>query len=326
MEHGAFVISLDFEQYWGMRDCVPLEQYRQNLLGVREAIPAMLKLFAEFEIQATWATVGMLFCESREEILELSPSRRPQYRDSRLSPYADLPKIGQNEEADPYHFALSLIRQIANTPGQEIGTHTFSHYYARAEGQDADAFEADLQAAICVGARRGLRINSIVFPRNQVNDEYLPICRKLGITSYRGEYRPSSRYKAVRLLAGDNITRFPIPEEAVPMNLCGSIFFPPHRRELRGKMFNELTLLRMLWECRMAARKGMMYHVWWHPDNFGVNLDENLGRLRRLLRYVAHLRERYGFVSWNMGELADQLAAPEAKESGLAEVARPPSV
>ena len=36
---GVFVVSLDFELYWGMRDKVPLAAYRDRLLGVRDAIP-----------------------------------------------------------------------------------------------------------------------------------------------------------------------------------------------------------------------------------------------------------------------------------------------
>jgi hypothetical protein len=64
---GALVISLDFELLWGVRDLYPADggTYRANLLGARTAIPKLLQLFEEFEIAATWATVGMLFANSR---------------------------------------------------------------------------------------------------------------------------------------------------------------------------------------------------------------------------------------------------------------------
>ena len=32
---GSFVISLDFELYWGVRDTVDLDSYRASLLGAR---------------------------------------------------------------------------------------------------------------------------------------------------------------------------------------------------------------------------------------------------------------------------------------------------
>lgn len=42
---GGFVISLDFELHWGVRDHRSVDEYRPNLLGVRQALPAMLELF-----------------------------------------------------------------------------------------------------------------------------------------------------------------------------------------------------------------------------------------------------------------------------------------
>ena len=77
--YGALVISLDFELHWGVRDkCAPDGSYRENLLGARKAVPAMLDLFEEFDIAATWATVGFLFAESRQEREAFSPNARPQ--------------------------------------------------------------------------------------------------------------------------------------------------------------------------------------------------------------------------------------------------------
>ena len=67
---GALVISLDFELVWGVRGEFGADggDYRPNLLGARNAIPRLLDLFAEFEISATWATVGMLMAHTREEL------------------------------------------------------------------------------------------------------------------------------------------------------------------------------------------------------------------------------------------------------------------
>jgi hypothetical protein len=54
------------------------------------------------------------------------PTCRPDYRDKEFDPYAYLE---QNELEEIYHFAPALIEEIKNSPGQEIGTHTFSHFY-----------------------------------------------------------------------------------------------------------------------------------------------------------------------------------------------------
>ena len=144
---GALVISLDFEINWGVRDQQTLAQYGPHLLGVRQAVPAMLELFAEYGLHATWATVGLLFFRTKAELLAHLPAVQPQYADPNLSPYLALDAVGEDEAHDPYHFGYSLIQQIKATPGQEMASHTFCHYYCLERGQTLEAFRADLQAA-----------------------------------------------------------------------------------------------------------------------------------------------------------------------------------
>ena len=143
---GVLTVSLDFELYWGIRDKVALERCRQQLLRTRELIPALLTLFEEYAIHATWATVGFLFFQSREELLAGLPAQQPAYADSRLSPYPSIEQLGPDEERDPFHYGASLIETIAQTPHQEIASHTFGHYYCLERGQSLEAFRADLQA------------------------------------------------------------------------------------------------------------------------------------------------------------------------------------
>ena len=144
---GTLIISLDFELHWGVRDVRTVEQYRENLLGVRRAVPALLNTFAEYDIHATWATVGFLFFNERNDLLRVLPADRPNYDDPRLSPYLDLARIGDDEAQDPFHFGRSLLMQIRSSPNQEIGTHTFSHYYCLEPKQSLTGFRADLATA-----------------------------------------------------------------------------------------------------------------------------------------------------------------------------------
>lgn len=55
---GRFVISLDLELLWGVRDHADKDSYGANVLGARDAVPRILELFAENGVHATWATVG----------------------------------------------------------------------------------------------------------------------------------------------------------------------------------------------------------------------------------------------------------------------------
>jgi len=70
---GEFVISLDFELLWGLRDHATRDSYGANVLGGREAIPRILDLFERHGICATRATVGLLMTENRDELLASLP-------------------------------------------------------------------------------------------------------------------------------------------------------------------------------------------------------------------------------------------------------------
>ncbi|MBO1913836.1 hypothetical protein J4G37_54610, partial [Microvirga sp. 3-52] len=119
--------------------------------------------FDDFGIRATWATVGMLFFQNKEELLKNLPSTLPSYKNLEFSPYGKLENIGENEEQDPFHYGQSLLKKISRYEEQEISTHTFSHYYCLEEGQTANEFEADLVAALKVSAEFDRQAMSIVF-------------------------------------------------------------------------------------------------------------------------------------------------------------------
>jgi hypothetical protein len=55
-----------------------------------------------------------------------------------------------------------------------------------------------------------------------------------------------------------------------------------------------------------AAKQGLIYHLWWHPHNFGVNLERNFEVLRAVLDRFAALRETHGMQSMAMREVAAQ--------------------
>jgi peptidoglycan/xylan/chitin deacetylase (PgdA/CDA1 family) len=317
-DFGAFVISLDFELHWGVRDiCPPEGPYRENLLGSRAVIPRILDLFRSSGIAATWATVGFLFASSRSELEEFSPERRPRYENPALDPYRQ--QVGETEETDPLHFAPSIIREIQRTPRQEIGTHTFSHYYCVEPGQDKAAFKADMESAIRIADLFGVRPESIVFPRNQVNPAYRDVLLSKGILSYRGNqkawiYRFSEKrdrrwIRAARLLdayvplTGKNLCRWDeVMEEDGLCNIPASAFLRPG---VPGSRAVDALRLRRISECfKEAARSKRIFHLWWHPHNFGAVPEENLDFLRAIIEVYRHWQDQAGLRSMNMREVA----------------------
>jgi hypothetical protein len=53
-----------------------------------------------------------------------------------------------------------------------------------------------------------------------------------------------------------------------------------------------------------AAINNEVYHLWWHPHNFGENVNESISFLKSILKHYNRLNNQYGFESVNMNELA----------------------
>ncbi len=107
------------------------------------------------------------------------PTRAPE-----LDPYVET--IGLDEEHDPEHLAGSLVDLIGASAGQEVGSHTFSHYYCLEPGQNEGTFRADLAAAQSIARRRGLELTSLVLPRNQWNPAYADAVLDSGVPLHPG--------------------------------------------------------------------------------------------------------------------------------------------
>jgi hypothetical protein len=318
---GAFVISLDFELHWGLRHHGPVAgTLRERLLGTRAIVPRLLSLFEDHQVSATWAVVGFLFASSREELEAHLPVLRPQYRHRGLDPYRE--QLGAHEEDDPFHYGASLVTEIAEHPGQEIASHTFSHYLCLEEGQDETSFRADLEAACRIAEARGVTLRSLVLPSNQLNPAYLPVVKEAGFVAYRGNqrgrlYRPAQKgAESVlrRMARGADcylpLERSPLQDWREVMvepglcNIAASRFLRPYSSSL--SRLEPARLGRITSELEMAARRGRIFHLWWHPHNFGLDPEENLEFLGRVLSKFDELRARFGMSSLTMGEVADQ--------------------
>jgi hypothetical protein len=323
-EGGSFVISLDFELMWGVRDHATRESYGRNVLGGREAIPAMLDLFHRRGIRATWATVGALLCENKDELLV-----RAKQAEAGASQIAGLEEVGSDERRDPHYFGASLARLIASCEGQEIGTHTFSHRCALERGETVESFAADVAAALAQIDEWKINCRSIVFPRNQYGPAHLEACRALGLSHFRGNerawfYAPASgqeQTKARRLcrladsyfdISGPNVSHPGTGEEPL-VNVPSSRFLRPFDRRLSP--LDVLRLRRIEKGMQAAAESGGTFHLWWHPENFGGNLAENMAILTKILDRFRKMQAKHGMQSSAMHEIpgpASALSTPRA--------------
>jgi len=58
-----------------------------------------------------------------------------------------------------------------------------------------------------------------------------------------------------------------------------------------------------------AAETGRIYHLWWHPHNFGIGLKENILFLSRVLEAFRVLAAEHGMRSLSMAEVANEATA-----------------
>ncbi len=322
---GALVISLDFELHWGVRDHVDRHDplYRR-LPEARRAVRDLTALFAARNIRATWATVGFLFASTRQELDAHLPNERPTYERPDLDPYVET--IGLDEEQDPEHLAGSLVELIATTAGQEVGSHTFSHYYCLDPGQEESTFRADLAAAQSIPRWRGLELTSLVLPRNQWNPAYTDVVLDLGFRCIRGPQRTWGHearrsgddhgpLRRAARLADAYIGPSPPPTTAWsdvlhPSGLCNipaSAFMRPFTPSRKG--LEPLRLARLRSGLRQAARRGRIFHLWWHPHNFSQHREENISILEGVLDEFEVLASTEGMRSLSMGDVMTMVSA-----------------
>jgi peptidoglycan/xylan/chitin deacetylase (PgdA/CDA1 family) len=329
---GIFTISLDFELHWGGFEKWPLENYKGYFSNTRRVIPKMLELFAANNVHVTWATVGLLFHDSREELLQNYPKQPPTYKVTKLSAlnYIQSEGIGINEEADPYHFAPSIIRLITSTPGQELASHTFGHYYCNEEGQSPDQFRADLQAAQRAASKYGRKLRSLVFPRNQFNEDYLRVCFDEGIRVVRANPRDwfwninSTHHESLWKRFNRGLDAYlPIGKENIfkissIKNIPGLPLSVPSSRLLRPYnpkeiFLNDIKIIRIKNEMAKAAKEGAVYHLWWHPHNFGWYPEKSMDALQEIISHFSFCSEAYGMTSLSMGDIAEKISvAPKS--------------
>jgi len=279
------VFSLDFELRWGLHDRLRMDvdAYRKNLEGVRDAVPALLGLFAERGVRATWATVGAVACHNWGDYFRRAPAP-PRYANPQLAfsrRYADLDPDGA------LHFAPDLVRLVSLAEGQDLGTHTFSHLYLGEMGVMLSDVEADHQAAITLFQEAFAHTpSSLVFPRNQV--AFLRFYRAKGITAWRDNeanwYHSLTQHAEHKLVRARRLV-----DALAPWHTRGGQFDKDGRTP--STLFVRVNLPEPAWKVHLAkiaaearrAGRGDVLHFWLHPHNIGDNVRRGIERLNQVL-------------------------------------------
>jgi peptidoglycan/xylan/chitin deacetylase (PgdA/CDA1 family) len=299
LDRGIFTLSLDFELIWGTVD-LGLDGFRDACERERsEVVDRLLALLSEFEIPATWCTLGHLFLdECSPHDGRKHPEIVPPTHDW-VADWFEHDPCG-TEESDPIFYGKTLVDRILACPvPQEIGCHSFSHPIFGDPGCSRETAASELAECVRLATERGLELRSFAFPRNRVG--HLEVLREHGIVAYRGPdqvWYENPRYptplKRIGHIVDVLIARRPpvvLPEETLPglWNVPGSmIYFPMHG--VRRHIPPSLRVNRALKGLAAAAEQRRIFHLWFHPTNLAFESDTMFAGLRRIFERAAAMR------------------------------------
>ena len=312
---GIFCISLDYELFWGVRDVFD-DSYFNHIFSTNNSVPRMLELFKQNDISATWAVVAFLLLNKKSlRCIKNKIKIFPQYVNKKQDPYQDMDNLINLE--DQLLFAVNNVNKIKSTAHQEIASHTASHIYVLDLINKIEAFEEDLRLSKNIFNDNLVDIKSIIFPRNQFDDETIKCCHKYDITCFRDNQKhfiyeacsgqSNGFFKRLFRLADSYINIFGMHTHKLMdlkvINNCLGIPASMMLRPVRGRIFDAFHLRRIKKSMKYAAKNNELFHLWWHPHNFGNSVDKNIKNLQEIVSYYKELERDYGFKSLNMTEI-----------------------
>jgi peptidoglycan/xylan/chitin deacetylase (PgdA/CDA1 family) len=311
-DEGVFVISIDTELAWGLFDTVGVDAYRDAYAKTREVVDRLCLSLDRHEFPATWAIVAHLLRECDEECGSNRPSPMFDWIDDW---YGSLPcrALDQNR----LWYAPEILERInACSTRQEVGLHGDTHMILGADGCSLEAASVEVAAAIETLGEYGVTPTSFVFPRNRIGN--LDALSEHGIEVYRGR---DSRWYETRLprplRRGMRFTdEFAIrtPPVVVPkeknglVEIPGSQIFRPEGGVWRATPPRS-QLRRAVKGLEVAAERGRIFHLWFHPFNLGRNPDELIHMLDAILERATELRDAGRLTFRTLSETADMYHA-----------------
>lgn len=285
-----FILSLDCEGKWGMAD--QISDYHDHHLTserLRDAYARLLGLFARYELPVTFAFV-MAFLLSPDEQREhdhLFPTCEPGTQWLRHFRAAQ-DRGDLNGWSSPE--LLDMVRDAGGNKigGHEIGCHGFSHLPL---GEDASrtSVAAEFAAVRDIAARRGVTLETLVFPRNQVG--HVDLVEQAGFVGYRD--RLAQGGGRIGALAAEFAGR-PKPQAGAKPNPIGSTAIPAgffFNWRVGARRMVPPSVTEMRWRNMVnAAGANDVVHLWLHPHNI-ITGPETFGVLERVLRNVARRRD-----------------------------------
>ena len=165
-----------------------------------------------------------------------------------------------------------------------------------------------------------LKATTYIHPRFQYNEEYNEVLLNNGYKSIRG--LRSDRLKDKKLktttktkikfydryinLLGHrsySLNQLNLEEKIGLYDIKESYYLRPYNSSKR--IFEKLKLRRIRQEMKYAAKHDKIFHLWWHPHDFGLDIQKNIEVLTKILKHYEKLKLIYSFSSLNIKEIVN---------------------
>lgn len=279
LDKGIFTLSLDTELAWGTVDkpkalIENIPYYQQS----RFVTEKMLRLMEKYNICATWAAVGHLFCSKDED-------------------YMDELDMGIKDER--LWYGKDIIKMITECKvPQEIGCHSFNHIIFGHKNTQRELVRTDLKKCLNEAKKIGIQLESFAYPRNDIG--YLDEINRAGFKAFRGVqpswYKsfPRKIQKVCHIL--DQVFQI-TPPVNIPAQREGMVDISASMMYLPMNGFRKFIPLG----CRIQkVRKGIeqaikekkIFHLWFHPFNLATNPQKLLYGLETIFEMVDDQRRK----------------------------------
>lgn len=312
----SFVISLDTELAWGSLHRGGYAGRRKLYERTRSVVDALLEIFEQYQISATWAVVGHLMRGFPGEDMGDVDRHDKQSHDSGVPEFLNslpsVPRWGQDDVE--LWYAPDVVKRITNCHvRQEIGSHTFTHAIVDEDPASRQRLCEELKACRDLARLWGVELRSFVYPRNSI--AHLDMLLSAGFTSYRG-LTPSwgrdtgAPVERLKRLTGHFLMT--CPPVTWPSSSTGLVNVPasyeyPHRSTWGRWLPIGFRVRRALKGLRQAAATGSIFHLWTHPFNLADDPDGLLSGLVRIFREYRVLRDSGLILSRTMSDVASMV-------------------
>lgn len=303
---GSVVFSVDAELGWGFSD--QRDPPASRMAAGRTGWRSLLDVFATHDVAATWAIVGHLFLDERDQGQADHPAVQAR---------VDADRPGWRAGPD-LRFGSDLVASVAESPvGHELACHTFSHVLFGETTRDVAWTE--LTAAVQAAADADVELDSFVFPRNDVG--HRDLLATFGFRCYRGVgSAPNGRLGRTvgKLLATAGLRSVdlvtPVVDEHGLVDIPPSLYlfgFEGWPRRAVTALWDDPIVLLAKRGIDRASREDGIFHMWLHPNN--LRTERDVERVERIVAYTAARRAETELRIETMGDVAARVqgrAAP----------------